>query len=133
MGFHQLPHQRQANAQAFALMTGMLVVRLAEEIEHLVQIVLLEPHAAVDDVQLRHVLDTMGDQLDAAIPGRELQRVVQRVPDDLLQACAVGIDHQGRLGRLGQLRRDLARMLVIDHHGVDILENASQVHRLFSA
>ncbi|MNN87643.1 hypothetical protein D3C81_2052260 [compost metagenome] len=59
----------------------------------------------------------------------EFQRVVQQVPDDLLQAGYVTLDHH-RQAVGGQLQANRAGMLLAHYHAMDALQDGEQIHRL---
>ena len=148
-------HDRQAQAEASGL-ARHAALGLAEPIEHKRQEVVADPDAGVADHDFDVRIDPLEPELDATALRRELHRIGQQVPDDLLQPIGIaghgpdpGIDdgletHALRIGgRLGGRDR-----VVEDHrqlHGLhvqtdlagddprhvqDILDNLGQPRRV---
>src|SRR5205823_6915678 len=81
----QVPDDREPEAEA-AMGTGTAALRLSETIEDVWQESRADPHPRVLDRDLRVAVDALETDLDTPPPGRELDRVGQQVPHDLLQA-----------------------------------------------
>ncbi len=99
MALHEIPHQRQADAQALADALGRFV-DLDEEVPDLRELVPSDADAVVAHAD-HHVVELAfcGD-LDAPLPFGVLGRVEDEVLEDLLQAHAVGDDPERLLRKL---------------------------------
>src|SRR5258706_13388771 len=99
VALHEIPHQRQADAQALADALGRFV-DLDEEVPDLRELVPSDADAVVAHAD-HHVVELAfcGD-LDAPLPFGVLGRVEDEVLEDLLQAHAVGDDPERLLRKL---------------------------------
>src|SRR5690606_18670074 len=90
--FRQLRDQRQANAQPMAILAIVLAVDLPEHGEYFREGCSLDPDAGVLYVHPGFVAFPAQGNGDRAVGGRELDGIVQQVPDDLLDPVGVAID-----------------------------------------
>ena len=123
----EMAHDREAEAEA-AILTRARALRLAEAIEDVRQELHTDAGARVRNDDARLAWPRLEGHVDAAARRRELDRVRQEVPDDLLEP--VRIDQGGR-GRRRQMRAEHDVLAVGGRaDAVDgALDDAAQVHR----
>ena len=97
MGLGQLPHERKAEAKA-PVPAGHLSILLSKSIEDVGQEIAGDPLARVRHHDLRHRLDSSKLDFDGAGLRRELDRVRQKIPDDLPQPIRVTCDDELFIG-----------------------------------
>jgi len=89
MQVHQLPRQREPDAQAAVALQG--TIHLREQLEDLAELSGRDPDSVIGDRDLEgHGIPDMSRELDPAARGRVLHRVAHQIPEHLDQARAVG-------------------------------------------
>src|SRR5439155_4173541 len=90
----QVPDDREPEAEA-AMGAGASALRLSEAIEDVGQEFRTDPHPRVLDGDLGVAVGALETDFDTTLPRRELDRVRQQVPYDLLQAVRVAAHGDG--------------------------------------
>lgn len=92
--YYKLAHQRQANPQA-ALWTVERPLALYENIEHAGQQFGRYADSRVIDRKHDLVIACLQFDIDLSAIRRVLERIIQKIGDNLLHACCIGIDEGG--------------------------------------
>jgi len=128
--FDQVAHQRQPEPEP-AVPPGTGAIALAKAVEDIGEELWLDPLSRIADDKLHVRVDPLQLDLDPAALRRELHRVAQEVPHDLLQPVGVAADRPRGRGQ-HRLEPNVLRL----GGGTDsiqcVLDDAPEVNRLDS-
>ena len=127
MKLHELPRDRQAQAQPAVLPRGRSV-RLTECVEDVGEEASVDPLAGVDDLDAESMVPREADGR-RAVSSAELDRVRNQVPHDLLQPVWIAGRDRGADRDLGRQRDVFGRCggAYDLHRGID---DVREIHRL---
>src|SRR5262252_4523701 len=128
MQLDQVADQRETDSQP-AMRRRVAAFGLPNALENVGQDVGRDALARIADDDLDVRSDALEPNLDPSPAGRELHRVLQEIPDDLLQAPGVTADPQARFLQY-QPQQDVLGLGGVTNCLEPILDDAAQVDRL---